>query len=431
MTIEVSRADGTGGPGEVAPGAFAATRRGALTVIDQGVSSLTNFGLSVVVLRAVGPREFGAFTLMLATYMVALCLWRALGGDPQLVRHSGGSLEERRAASRAATGLALSIGLAGAALLLVISVLVGGVVGAALLYLAVVLPGLLLQDAWRYTFFADQTPARALLNDVVWALLQAVLTAWVLLYGDESMRTLVLAWGVAATLAAGVGAWQARALPRIGQAWSWLRQHRDLGPRFAAETGIALVAWQGGFVLIGAVAGLTVLGHVNAARVLLGPFNLLALGMVGFAIPEGAAIWRRTPERLRRATAMLGGGLAAMALLLTGLLLLIPDRLGVEILGQTWEGARAILPLVGLWVAAESAGQGPRMGLMVLGEARSVLKARAVTAPLILAGGPIGAAWGGARGAAIGLALAHLVGARYWWQTFASRHRDRLLEPSV
>jgi hypothetical protein len=70
------------------------------------------------------------------------------------------------------------------------------------------------------------------------------------------------------------------------------------------------------------------------------------------------------------------------------------------------------------------------MGLMVLGEAKSVLRARAVTAPLILAGGPIGAAWGGARGAAIGLALAHLAGARYWWQTFASRHHDRLLEPS-
>jgi len=428
LTIEVSPVDGTGERGEVAPGAFAATRRGAMTVIDQGVSSLTNFGLSVVVLRAVGPREFGAFTLMLATYMVALCLWRALGGDPQLVRHSGGTLEERRAASRAATGLALGIGLVGAALLLVMSALTGGVVGAALLYLAAVLPGLLLQDAWRYTFFADQVPARALLNDVVWAVLQVALTASVLLTGHGTMGTLVLAWGASATLAAGVGAWQARALPRLSQAWAWLQQHRDLGPRFAAETGIALVAWQGGFVVIGAVAGLSVLGHLNAARVLLGPFNLLALGMVGFAIPEGAAIWRRAPERLRRATATLGGGLAAMALLCTGILLLVPDRLGVEILGQTWEGARAVLPIVGLWVAAESAGQGPRMGLMVLGEAKSVLRARAITAPLILAGGPIGAAMGGARGAAIGLTLAHVLGARHWWQTFSSRHRARLQE---
>ena len=430
MTIGVTPADGTGGPSDLTPGAVATTRRGLVTVIDQGVSSLTNFGLSVVVLREVVPREFGAFTLMLATYMVALCLWRALGGDPQLVRHSGGTLRDRREASRAATGMALAIGLAGSALLVVTSAIVGGVVGAALLSLALVLPGLLLQDAWRYTFFADQTPARALVNDLVWAFLQAVLTAWVLLSDHGSMTTLVLAWGGSATLAAGVGAWQAKVLPRLTRAWAWLHQHRDLGPRFAAETGIALLAWQGGFVLIGAVAGLAVLGHVNAARVLLGPFNLLALGMVGFALPEGAAIWRRAPERLRRATAMLGGGLAVMALLLTGALLLVPDRLGVEFLGQTWDGAQAILPLVGLWVAAESAGQGPRMGLMVLGEAKSVLRARAVTAPLILAGGPIGAAWGGARGAAIGLALAHLVGARYWRQTFETRHRNRLLELS-
>ena len=409
----------------------ATTRRGAWVVIDQGVSSLTNFGLSVVVLRAIGPREFGAFTLMLATYMVALCVWRALGGDPQLVRHSHGSISEGREASRAATGLAVMIGVVGGAVLLLGSLVVGGLVGSALVHLAVVLPGLLLQDAWRYTFFAARSPARALVNDVAWALLQIVLTAWVLLSGDGSMTTLILAWGGSATIAAGLGAWQAGIVPRPTRAWAWLCDHRDLGPRFAAETGIALLAWQGGFVAIGAAAGLAVLGTVNAARVILGPFNLLALGMVGLAIPEGAAIWRGSPERLARAIRALGAGLASMALVCTSLVLLMPDRLGIELLGRTWPDARDILPLVGLWVAAEGAGQAPRIGLMVLGDARAVLLARAVTAPLILVAGPIGAVWGGAAGAATGLALAHCLGTCFWWRKFASSYRGALTARSV
>jgi O-antigen/teichoic acid export membrane protein len=427
----LSRHGAADGPEGGAPSALATTRRGAWVVLDQAVSSLTNFGLSVVVLRAVGPREFGAFTLMLATYMVALCVWRAVGGDPQLVRHSHGSVSEGRGASQAAAGLALAMGVAGGALLLAASVVIGGIVGSALAHLAVVLPGLLLQDAWRYTFFASHAPARALVNDLTWALIQAAFTAWVLLGGHAAMTPFILAWGCSATVAAGLGAWQAGTLPRPGRAWGWLRDHRDLGPRFAAESGIALAAWQGGFVAIGAVAGLGVLGTVNAARVVLGPFNLLALGVVGFAVPEGAAIWRRSPERLRRATALLGGGLALAALVCSALVFVLPDRLGTELLGQSWRRARDLLPLVGLWVAAESAGQGARIGLMVLGEARGLLRARAVTAPLILAGGPAGAALGGARGAAIGLAVAHLLGARYWWHVFSTSHRHALDERAV
>jgi hypothetical protein len=411
---------------EGASTALATTRRGAWVLADQAVSSLTNFGLSVFVLRAAGPREFGAFTLALATYMVVLCIWRALGGDPQLVRHSYGRLAEGRDAARAATGFAVVLGLTAAGGVLLASLAIGGVVGSALVHLALVLPGLLVQDAWRYTFFAAQAPARALVNDLAWALFQILLTAWVLLAGAEGMTTFILAWGVSATLAAALGMWQAGVVPRCTQAWAWLRDHRDLGPRFVAEAGIALAVWQVGLVLIGAVAGLAVLGTVNAARVFLGPFNLLALGVVGFAIPEGTTVWRRSPERLPRAIGILGGGLALTALLCTAGLLLVPERVGTELLGQTWPPASAILLFVGLWVAAEAAGQGPRIGLMVLADAKGVLRARGLTAPLILLGGPIGAAFGGARGAAIGLALAHLAGARYWWHRFASSFRDRL-----
>ena len=57
-----------------------------------------------------------------------------------------------------------ALGCAGAALVL------GGPVGRALLALAVCLPGLLVQDCWRFAFMARGTPRSALLNDGVWAM---------------------------------------------------------------------------------------------------------------------------------------------------------------------------------------------------------------------------------------------------------------------
>lgn len=408
-----------------------ATRRGAWVLFDQGLSSLTNFGLSVMVLRAVGPEEFGAFTIVLMTYFLALYLSRALAGDSQLVRHSHVSTDEAREATRAATGVALLVGLATGLILAAASALLGGLVGSVLLPLAVVMPGLMLQDAWRYAFFARGAPFQAFLNDLLWAAAQVALVGWVVVGGDGDVRLFVLAWGGAATMAAVVGSLQAGARPRPRLALSWLSANRDLSPRLAAEVGIALAAWQLTFYTVGAVAGLAQLGILNAARVILGPFNAVALGATGFAIPEGTAIWRRSPERLAKAVAALGAGLAVVALACTGAALLLPDHLGTELLGTIWPDAKRILPLVGLWVAAEGAGQGPRIGMMVLGAPRTLLATRAVTAPLILAAGALGALWGGARGAALGLLGAHALGTVIWWCRFHRLHRRELASLSV
>ena len=50
-----------------------------------------------------------------------------------------------------------------------LGLVVGGVVGGAFLGLGIVLPALLLQDCWRYAFFAAGQGRRAFLNDAVWA----------------------------------------------------------------------------------------------------------------------------------------------------------------------------------------------------------------------------------------------------------------------
>ena len=73
----------------------------------------------------------------------------------------------------------------------------------------------MLQDSWRYSFFALGRGSQAFLNDIIWAvtLLPALLLLRVT--GHASVFWFVSAWGAAATVAAAVGPLQARVMPRL------------------------------------------------------------------------------------------------------------------------------------------------------------------------------------------------------------------------
>ena len=119
--------------------------------------------------------------------------------------------------------------------MLAAAAVIGGTAGSAFLALGLTLPGLMLQDSWRYSFFALGRGSQAFLNDTIWAV--ALLPALVLLRatGHADVFWFVLAWGAAAAVAAAVGPLQARVMPRLSGAWGWVSEHRDLGPRYLAE----------------------------------------------------------------------------------------------------------------------------------------------------------------------------------------------------
>src|SRR5271156_6591470 len=75
-----------------------AVRRLGWGVGDQAVSSLTNFAVSIYIVRALGPVQFGAFSLAYVTYGFALNASRGLSTDPLMVRFSGVPESKWRAA---------------------------------------------------------------------------------------------------------------------------------------------------------------------------------------------------------------------------------------------------------------------------------------------------------------------------------------------
>ncbi len=169
--------------------------RAAWTFVDQALSSLSNAALSIIVARSVSPHAFGAFAIALLVFSFVIGTSRAMITDPLVIRFSAAGRASQHAAARAAVSCAIAVGAltaigcvgAGAAIGL------GSDLGAALAALGCVLPGLLLQDAFRYVCFCQGQPRGAARLDFVWTLAQAVVIAALVVTGRDTVVTLVLA----------------------------------------------------------------------------------------------------------------------------------------------------------------------------------------------------------------------------------------------
>jgi O-antigen/teichoic acid export membrane protein len=390
---------------------------------DQAVSSLTNFAVGVVVARSLGVTAFGVFSLAWVTYGVVLNVSRGLATDPLMVRFSGVAVDRWRDAAGRAAGTALAVGaLAGAACVLV-GLLAGGSVGGSFTALGVLLPALLLQDCWRFAFFAAGLGARAFANDVIWAVTLVPALAIAATHGG--VGAFVLAWGGAGAVAAAVGVAQARLWPHRGVA-GWLRAHRDLGPRYLVEN----VANSGGSQLrmygVGAIAGLADVGTIRGAELLMGPFLAVLMGLSLVTVAEAARVLRANPARLRTFCLLLGGGQALAALCWGGLLLvLVSDGVGRSLLGDVWPHASQLIVPATLSVLGAALGTGAATGLRALGAARRSLRAQLVNSLAYVGFGLTGAAAGGALGSAWGVAAATTCGALVWWAQLRAGIRER------
>ncbi len=385
---------------------------------DQVMSSLSNFAVSIYVVHELGAVQFGAFSLAYVTYGFALNASRGLATDPLIVRFSGTDLPTWRRAVSECTGTAALVGLVAGVCVLAVASLLSATVAAAFLALGLTLPGLLLQDSWRYSFFALGRGSQAFINDTIWVatLVPALLT--VRATGHADVFWYVFVWGITGNIAAAVGPWQARVVPRLTGAWRWVSQHRDLGPRYLLEGTSQSVSTQIRAYSIGLVLGLAALGSVQAAAALLGPMWILFLGTGLVAIPEAARVLRRSPRHLPLFCLVITSGLSAAGLA-WGLFLLVavPRGLGHWLLGPIWHSTYPlILPAI-LGVTGQGVSAGAGTGLHALGAAKRSLRLTVLGSVLFVIGSLAGAVAGGAAGAVWGSAIAVWISAVYgWWQ---------------
>lgn len=387
-------------------------------IADQALSSSTNFALTLVVARAVGLRSLGVFALTFAAYTLVLGAARALITEPLLMRYSTGSETEWRAASSVATYLATCVGVVAGTGLLLLSLATGKALSEAFVALALVLPGLMWQDSWRYAFFTRRMGSKAFVNDLVWAVLLVPALAAVLATGRGSVPWFILAWGVPGTVAAGVGVLQAGFLPKPGSPQVWWRRHRAISGRLLGEFLTWTSAAHIGMYGIAAVAGIAAVGTLRAADVLLGPLNVLQTGTGLVAVPEGVRLLQRSPTRLRNMVLLMAGVIGGSALVLGLCLRLLPDHLGVTLLKVNWPAAQSVLVPWTVVRLGSGVVAAAGFGLRSLVATRRSLRARLVGDALFVIGGIAGASLRGAHGAAVGMALAGSAGAVIWMLQF-------------
>ncbi|MCX5253745.1 hypothetical protein OOK27_06115 [Streptomyces canus] len=394
---------------------------------DQAASSMSNFAVGIYVARSLGVTAFGVFSLAWVTYGVVLNVSRGLSTDPLVVRFSGVPETSWRGAVARSTGTALGVGTVIGAACLVVGLALGGRLGPAFACLGVMLPGLLLQDAWRFSFFAAGAGRKAFVNDVVWGV--ALVPAMVVADRVGSVAAFVLAWGASATVAAGYGYVQSGIRPRMTEARGWLREQRDLGYRYLVENVSLSGASQLRAYGLGAIVGIGAVGAVRGAELLMGPFLAVLMGLSLVTVPEAARVLRQAPQRLGKFCFLLGGGQAAAALLWGGALLLMPDRLGEFALGSVWHSASQLVAPITLGVAGAGLGTGAAAGLRALGAARRSLRSQLFASACYVSGGLGGAAVAGTVGSAWGVAAATVSGSAVWWLQLRSARRERHHNP--
>jgi O-antigen/teichoic acid export membrane protein len=405
------------------------SRRLGWGISDQAMSSLTNFLLTIYVARSLGSAEFGAFSLAYMTYGFAINASRGLSVEPLLIRYSGTDLPTWRRATAGCTGTATIVGLAAGVCALAAAPLVGGTTGQAFLALGLTLPGLMLQDAWRYAFFAVGQGHHAFINDVIWAAIQIPLLVVLKMTGHANVFWFVLAWGAGAAVAAVVGAFQARTAPRLIRAADWLVRHRDLGPRYLIEnTGGNAADTLRGYGT-SSILGLAAVGDIQAANVTMGPFKILYFGISMITIPEAAQILRRSPRKLVLFCTAVAAGATMLALAWgAAMLVALPLGLGRLMLGTIWRPSYPlVLPTV-IIVMAGCANAGASIGMHALGAARRSLRSTLFNSGLILTFALAGAAVAGPLGTLYGAGVASWLGMLVsWWQFGKALHDQGII----
>jgi O-antigen/teichoic acid export membrane protein len=390
------------------------------------MASLTNFVLSIYVARTLGAAQFGAFSLAYVTYGLAINASRGLSIEPLLIRFSGTILPTWRRATARSTGTALLVGLATGTCAIAAGRLVGGTTGLAFLALGLTLPGLMLQDSWRYSFFALGRGQHAFVNDTVWAVV--LLPAMVLLRmsGHANVFWFVLAWGAGAYAGAAIAPLQAGVMPDLVGATRWLSRHRDLGPRYLLEnTGGNATATLRSYS-VSYILGLAAVGYIQAANTLMGPLNIIFAGISLITLPEAAKLLRRSPRHLPLFCAAVSAGLTLLGLV-WGLVLLVtlPRGLGQLMLGRIWRPTYPLVVPATLYVMTGCATAGALLGLHALGAARRSLRAVIPTSVLVVAAAIVGAITGGTLGTMYYVAVASWVGALLtWWQFRQALHES-------
>lgn len=377
----------------------AVAARSAWSFIGQGLSSSSNFILTVLVLARASPPQFATLAVVLTIYTFFVLLLRAGVGLPVTLLYSGDMAAGREAELRAAAGVTAAASVAVSAALLVGALAASGDRGQ-WVALGALLPLLLLQDTARYACFARGRPRAAAEADGLWVVLQLVASAvaWVVVDDAGAATALLAAWAGAGAVSGCFLLARAGLRPAAGAGRRWLGAHRVLSGRLVTEYLVGAGSHYAVFFALAIVAGAGELGRLKAAQTFLGPLIVLLLGGAVFGVPESVRAGA-DPARLWRLVLRLSGALMAASVLCGAAVYAALPVLGPATFPDAWASARPVVPLLTVFAAALGASVGLTSALRAMQQNGWLLRARLVAGPLLVLASVPAAAWWGTHGA--------------------------------
>lgn len=363
---------------------------------------------------------------------MAVGISRSLVGDPTLLRAPEWKDRGARHHLRNRDGM-LSAGLLAGAVI-ALALFVGSFwmpheLRAIMAAMACAIPGLVLFDATRYWYFANAHTKLAAFMDLAWLLLQMTFFGVLFLLDSANATALVLAWagaGVVTVLAVAVSARYRFSI--LGGVW-WLKRNKDLSWNFLAEYATLSGVQQGVTFLTAAFSGLASVGSIRAAQTILGPINVITGSASVIVLPQSRVHLAKDPGKLPWFSLRVSATLAMIIAFAWGVVALLPEQIGRELLGVSWVAGQQIAMILGISLALNSISYGATSGLRAMEEGRVSLRIRLITAPIALLMVGTGAAIGDAEGAILGLVFASAIQSVAWWIVYLCMWKKLLRRP--
>ena len=389
-------------------------RRAGAAMVDQVLSSGTQLLLIVLVARNADPTTFGAVSVALIVHGLLMGLVRAGVGEIVLLRCRANLSAVRR---EACSGLfvALLAGVVSALCLVVVGVSVGGEVGPFLLLMALAAPFVYTQDVLRSVAYGEGRVDQAVLVDGVWMVVQVGVSAVLLVAGDATPTGLVLAWVLGAAVAVMTVGPYRRMWPRPVAVRRWWAEERARSSGFIADFLVSNGMWQAAFLLLGVVMPLDELGALRVAIVSVSPLANLMAGVRSLVLANLAGLRNRPALALRRA-AQVGACLAAAGAAYGIALVLLPDRWGAELFGETWAEAATLVGIVAVSEVVRLPTFAAIDLVKVLGAPLDLVRTRLTSSTGVVTGLLIGGIVAGPPGAAVGTTIGYTLSGVVWWR---------------
>lgn len=393
-------------------------RKFAWSFVDQGFSSATNFGLSVLAGQLLGPTGLGTVALAFSVYSIALALQRSLLTSILLAFTAVLDSRDRERTARIGLTLSLVSGVIATIGVLLLALVVPGLGRTVLLLIAPWLIVLLLQDYWRSLLFREGRGAAAAANDGIWFTCMAAAVPLALIFKTE--WTVVSVWGIGALAGSAVGFLQARVSPfPVLAAFSWW--HKEGWPFARWNASAAIIVNLGGAVgrfVVAGILGARAVGGLRSVESLFAPLSLIGPALNFPGLPAVARAYKEGFRQARKMAVAVTGMAVAAALLYFGFLFLGGWRLLPLLFGQSFDAYRNLMLPVALSQLFSATGIG--LGLLITVQRRGaflvISRAVAVSIGLVITAvgaiqyGLIGATWASTIGSLI-LALTVAVAA--------------------